>query len=326
MKHFILANGQPFPSEIKIKSITIDDRIGIRSDSISISIPYSPDIEFPKINATLDVSLGIDSLLRIGTFIVNELTLTGTPLILSIRGNGINKELVSESFSAIKSRTWQAGTKLGTILNEIAIDHNLTLVTLSSIADIVLPYVFQKAESDASLLYRLTSDRDLIIKFGNNKMGVIQRDSEQTASGATLEPLEIEYNEILNFKCAEKSFATFGTVVAKYQDNVMGGVFSVTEGDGEPVQILKDVYADETTARLAAISNLNASRRKNKSLSFDMLPKSTGVVTGQRVIPKGFPYTNKRRIYNFKCYPQLFNEVHVIGCLQCERFLVLNHE
>ena len=289
MQHFIQANGLAFPSEIPIKSISVEDRIGIRSDSISISIPYSPEIEFPKINATLDVALGLDYLLNIGTFIVNELTLTGTPLILSIRGNGINKELVSESFSAIKSRTWQAGTKLGAILDEIALDHNLTLVTLPSIANILMPYTVQKAESDASLLYRITSDRDLVIKFGNNKMGIIQRDSETTASGASLEPLEVEYKETLSFKCAEKSFATFGTVTAKYQDNVQGGVFSVSEGDGEPKQILKDIYADESTARLAAISNLNASRRKNKSLNFDMLPKSTGVVTGQRVIPLNFP-------------------------------------
>ena len=289
MQHFILANGQPIPSGIKIKSITINDRIGIRSDSISISIPYSPDIEFPKINATLDVSLGIDFPLQIGTFIVNELILTGTPLILSIRGNGINKELVSESFSTIKSRTWQAGTKFGTILNEIAEDHGLTLVTLKSTADIVMPYILQKSENDASLLYRLTSDRNLIIKFGGNKMGVIRHDSEATASGENLPPLEISYNEILNFKCTEKTHQTFGTVTAKYQDNVRGSIFTVTEGDGDPVQILKDVYADESTARLAAISNLNASRRKNKMLAFDMLPKSTGVVTGQRVIPTGFP-------------------------------------
>ena len=289
MQHFIQANGQPFPSEIPIKSITIQDRIGIRSDSISISIPYAPEIAFPKINATLDVSLGLDYLLRIGTFIVNELTLTGTPLILSIRGNGINKELVSESFRAIKSRTWQAGTKLGAILDEIALDHNLTVITLPSISNIVMPYTFQKAESDASLLYRITSDRDLVIKFGNNKMGIIQRDSETTASGENLEPLEVEYKETLSFKCAEKSFATFGTVTAKYQDNERGGVFSVVEGDSDPRLILKDIYADETTARLAAISNLNASRRKNKMLSFEMLPKATGVVTGQRIIPKGFP-------------------------------------
>ena len=226
---------------------------------------------------------------NIGTFIVNEISFTGTPLILKIKGNGINKELVSESFSTRKSRTWKAGTKLGTILNEIAKNHGLTLITLESIFDIVMPYTFQKAESDASLLYRITSDRDLIAKFGNGRMGIITRDSETTASGENLEPLEIEYNEILNFKCTEKTHQTFGTVTAKYQDNERGGVFSVTEGDGQPVQIIKDVYADETTARLAAISNLNASRRKNKTLSFDTIPKSTGVVTGQRVIPKGFP-------------------------------------
>ena len=290
MKHFIQANGNPIPSEIPIKSISIEDRLGILSDSISISIPYSPDIEFPKINATLDVSLGIDSLLQIGTFIVNEISLSGTPLILSIRGNGINKELVSESFSAIKSRTWQAGTKLGAILNEIASEHGLELITLKSISDIVMPYTVQKAENDASLLYRITSDRDLVIKFGKGRMGVIQRDAQTTASGEVLPPLEIEYNEILgSFKCTTKTAQTFGTVTAKYQDNVRGGIFTVTEGDGDPVQILKDVYADETTARLAAISNLNASRRKNKMLSFDMLPKSTGVVTGQRIITKGFP-------------------------------------
>ena len=288
MQHFIQANGQPIPLEIPIKSITIDDRIGIRSDSISISIPYSPDIEFPKINATLDVALGIDVPLQIGTFIVNELTLTGTPLILSIRGNGINKELVSESFSAIKSRTWQAGTTLGAILNEIATNHNLTLVTLSSIANIVMPYTVQKAESDASILYRLTADRDLVIKFGKGRMGVIQRDAATTASGEVLPPLEISYNETLNFKCTEKTAQTFGTVTAKYQDNVRGGIFTVTEGDGDPVQILKDVYADESTARLAAISNLNASRRKNKMLTFDMIPTSP-VLTGQRVITKNFP-------------------------------------
>ena len=112
-------------------------------------------------------------------------------------------------YSTIKNRTWQAGTALGTILNEIAVDHNLTLITLESIFDITMPYIFQKAENDASLLYRLTSDRDLIIKFGNRKMGVISRDSEHTASGEVLEPLEVEYNEILNFKCATKTSQTF---------------------------------------------------------------------------------------------------------------------
>ena len=290
MQHLIQANGNPFPSEIPIKSITIQDRIGIQSDSVSISIPYSPKIAFPKINATLDVALGIDSLLEIGTFIVNEISLTGTPLVMSIRGNGINRELVSESFSAIKSRTWQAGTTLGEILDEIAENHGLTLVTLKSIADIVMPYILQNAESDASILYRLTSNRDLIIKFGNNnKMGVIQRDFETTASGESLEPLTVEYKEILSFKCTTKTAQTFGSVIAKYQDNVRGSIFTVEEGDGEPRQIIKDIYADENTARLAAISNLNASRRKNKMLSFDMLPRSTGVVTGQRVIPLNFP-------------------------------------
>ena len=288
MQHRILANGQPLPDEIPIKSISVEDRLGILSDSVSISIPYSPDIAFPEINATLEVFLGLDSLFNIGTFIVNEISLTGTPLILKIKGNGINKELTSESFSARKSRTWQAGTKLGAILNEIAENHGLTLVTLSSIFDIVMPYTFQKAESDASLLYRITSDRDLVIKFGNRKIGVIQRDAETTASGQALETLEIRYNEIISFKCAEKTSETFGTVVAKYQDNDMAQIITVEEGDGEPVQILRDIYADETTARLAAISNLNASKRKNKSLSFDMIPTSP-VLTGQRIIPREFP-------------------------------------
>ena len=288
MQHFIQANGQPIPEDIKIKSISVEDRLGILSDSVSISIPYSPDIAFPEINATLEISLGLDYLSQIGTFIVNEISLTGTPLILKIKGSGINKELTSESFATRKNNTWRAGTLLGEILNEIAEAHSLTLVTLESIFDIVMPYTFQKSESDASILYRITSDRDLIIKFGNGKMGVVKQDSETTASGENLEPLEVEYNEILNFKCAEKSYDTFGTVTAKYQDNERGGMFSVEEGDGDPKLILKDIYADETTARLAAISNLNASKRKNKTLSFDMIPTSP-VLTGQRIIPREFP-------------------------------------
>ena len=172
MQHRILANGQPLPDEIQIKSISVEDRLGILSDSISISIPYSPDIAFPEINATLEVFLGLDSLFNIGTFIVNEISLTGTPLILKIKGNGINKELVSESFSTRKSRTWKAGTLLGEILNEIAENHGLTLITLEGIFDIVMPYIFQKAESDASLLYRITSDRDLIINLATKKWGL----------------------------------------------------------------------------------------------------------------------------------------------------------
>lgn len=295
MQHFIRANGVPFPESAVIKSISIDDRLGVLSDSASISLPYDSAIAFPSVNATLDISLGLSGedefLNSVGTFIVNEISLAGTPLIMTIRSSGIDRELVQESWNTNRSRQWQAGTELGVILNRIATDHSLELITLASIYDIVMPYTFQKAESDASFLYRILSDRDLSAKFGNNKMGVIKLDSEQTASGQTLEPLEISYTDVAGtFQYKETTPETFGSVIAKYQDHNMGGVQTVSEGSGEPRQILDDIYADADTARLAAESNLNASRRKNKTLTFSMLPIPEGVVTGQRVIPTDFPF------------------------------------
>lgn len=289
MQHFIQANGVALP-EISINSISVEDRLGVLSDSVAISIPYSTDIQFPSVNATLDVSLGTDFLHSVGTFIVNEVSLSGPPLKLDIRGSGINKELVSESWNKKKNRTWRAGTKLGDILNQLAIDHRLTLITFESIYDMVMPYIFQKAETDSSLLYRLLTGRDLAAKFGEGKMGIAKFDSELTASGKPITPLEVRYNEVLgNFKYSERTPETFGTVTAKFQDNERGGVFTVTLGDSDPETILEDTYEDENTATLAAQSHLNASRRKNKTLSFDMIPRESGVITGQRLVPVDFP-------------------------------------
>lgn len=111
--------------------ISITDGTGYESDTCEISLIDDPirPIELPKKGAELRISMGYDlAMVDMGLFIVSEISLSGPPEKMVIRGRAV-PQLTSKngitSLASQKTRSWPKDTSVSAVVTKIAREHGL---------------------------------------------------------------------------------------------------------------------------------------------------------------------------------------------------------
>ena len=197
----IIANGQDISGEITRRLVSMDivDTVDETSDGITIVLEdTTKSLALPKSGARIEVSLGWNGAnSKIGTFVVDEVSIEGPPDIVTITGSStpfVNGSGGSASFSGKKSRSWD-GKTVGDIVSKIASECNLSPVVDSSIKNIVIEHIDQLGESDANLLLRIARRVGGVLKPAEGKLVFAAEEGGKTTSGKafalTLTPGEI---------------------------------------------------------------------------------------------------------------------------------------
>lgn len=282
----ILANKAKISTAIKnsLVSLSITDASGFESDTLEIVLDAT-GIEKPAKGAELEVHLGYTGdLVKMGLYVVDEVTISGWPTTITIRARGTpfsKSKLGLVALHSQKTRTWARDTKIDAVIAKIAKEHNLTPLVSKSLQGIDLPQFDQTAESDISFLVRLGRRYDAIVKPGGGKLAMFRRGDFEMPS------ITIDAVDATNWSYIESSRDTGGTVVAFWHSKANAERKQVEVGSGDPVKQLRHWYPDEASAKAAAKAEHD--RRSRGAAEFWVtVPGNPRLSADNRLVPQGF--------------------------------------
>ncbi|UQY80139.1 phage late control D protein [Candidatus Hepatincola sp. Av] len=166
MQYKIYINNQENPDLLsRIDTWQIIDNNGLMLDTLSISISNSDyTYEIPAtIGATVKILVGLDTLIDMGTFIVNKVESSSEHIYLycisSLVAKG--KDNKSRSFTNMA---------LQDILKTLCIELSLDLKVDNSIANTIIPYLVQNGTTNLQILNDLAELFNALIKIQDNTL------------------------------------------------------------------------------------------------------------------------------------------------------------
>jgi hypothetical protein len=293
----IIANDKDITAKIRerVTSINLTDETGTESDVLEIKLAdhlvASDPIKLPATGAELEVSIGFDEQATPkGTFIVDEIELTGFPCEMVIRARAAPFETTPKGrvyWQTHKTRSWKAGTTLGAIVKRIASEHRLTPAISSKLASVVLPHTDQAHESDMNFITRLAKRFDAIAKPAGGRLVFAPKGKAETVGGANMPRVTLTPKDGGAYRVAIHTRDTGGTCIAHYRNLASGESREVSVGSGEPVHRLRHSYRDAASAEAAARAKLRHKKRAERTLSYT-LPGRPELAAETIVTMKGF--------------------------------------
>lgn len=268
----VVANGTDITNLIAdlYEYVSITDGTGYESDTCEVSLIDDPmrPIDLPKKGAELRISMGYDlAMVDMGLFIVSEISLSGPPEKMIIRGRAV-PQLTSKngitSLASQKSRSWPKDTTISAVVSKIAKEHGLDPLVSEAAAQIKLPHFDQSDESDLNFLLRIAKRYDAVCKPAGGKLLFVKR------GDIDLPTLTLTKEEVSDWEMTSSTSDSAGTVIAYWHDKKGAKKKEVKVGDGEPVKRLRHSYQDEKSAQAAAQASLDQSRRGEERLSLNL--------------------------------------------------------
>ncbi len=275
----ITANDKDITEAIqkRLISLRVTDQSGWESDALEIVLDdgnSGMSLALPTTGAELDLKLGYDGALhRFGLYIVDAIELSGPPNQIRIQAKAAPQDATPKGKTSLrtqKTRSWESGTTLQTLVSQIANEHGLEPALGQSLKSIALPHIDQVNESDINLLTRVAKDYDALVKPVAGKLVVTKRAESKSTRGQDLKPITLQGSEMTNWRLNIRKREPAASVVAVYRDLEQAKDVEVVIGDGEPVRRLKHQYADEASAKEAAQAELDKGQRSERTLSISL--------------------------------------------------------
>lgn len=287
----LIANSSDITASIRqrFKSLRFTDEAGFQSDTLEVTLadhlPGEP-IKLPPTGAELELSLGYVGapMRRMGLFVVDEVELSGWPQEMVIRARAAPHDESTGGKTDLqtqKTRSWKAGTTIGSLVAKIANEHGLQPAVSPDLSGIALPHTDQSSESDMNLLTRLAKRYDAIAKPADGKLVFAKRGASQSVGGVQLPQITLEPTECSGFRMTLATRESAGTTVAYYRDTRKAERREVKVGTGDPVKRLRLQYRDKDSAVAAAEAEQRKRARQEAklSLSFPGRPDVTAEAT-----------------------------------------------
>jgi phage protein D len=293
----VVANGTDATTVIsqRLMSLHYTDDTGNTSDMLEIVLadndPAKP-ITIPATGASLQLFLGYDSnLVEKGTFIVDEIELSGWPGVMHIRARAASFDETNGGVYHLqtqKVRSWKVGTTLGAMVKQIASEHGMTGLVSSSLSSIGLPHVDQQDESDLNMLLRVVAKKyDAVVKPIGSKLIVSKRGEFQSVSGVSLPSVSLAASDCSSWRMTEQRRQSAGTVVAYYHLVAKAKRHIVTVGSGLPVVRIKQYFQTQAEAVAAATAEMDRRKRRLTTMSIT-LPGNANIMAEAEVTLTGF--------------------------------------
>lgn len=254
------------------------DHAGIESDQLTIEFEDSEDIVLPEDGGQISLHLGYGAeLWKVGDYILDEVSgELGKSITIVAKGFDTSSNLKTR-----KSKIYEQGT-IGLVIQEIAKEHGLDARIQPDIFQIPLEHpLSQENESDLNFLVRLSNDFDFSLKLVADRLAVVKRKSEKTASGGLLPLVEIARRDIIGHPRYRRTGRDlYGSVIAFYQDLTTGERKRIRTGISEPSFVINETFPSEAQALEAA----KAKRKEYGYKNFDFSVTVDGWYKRDRII------------------------------------------
>ena len=177
-----------------------------------------------------------------------------------------------------------AGTTFADVVGQVCTESGYTAKIDNRLASIEMPYTRQTNESDTEFLYRITKERNGLVKMEGNEIKFLTRDTGAIGS------LNIEYSSnVMEYLFDFTEKYNIQSILAKYQDIELNGeIRKIIVGSGKGVKILPKIFPDYTTAELAAVALLKHYQRNFISAKIK-IPTEPGLLAEKIINLSGFP-------------------------------------
>jgi uncharacterized protein len=267
----ILADSQDITKKIadRLLSLVITDEAGIKSDTVEIRLDDRDDaLELPRTGAELNVSIGYQDagLVKIGLYVVDEISLSGPVRSMVIRGKAAN---MPKDIKAPRTRPWDDMT-VNDLVSSIAGEHGLVPRVGEELAGIIIPHIDQTEESDLHLLTRFAKQFDAVAKPAGTFLLFIKRGQAKSATGKKIAEINLQPEDVTSWQVTLAERGKYGAVTSEWHDKTTAQRETVKAGDGDPVFKLRRSYPDATQAQAAAEAKLAVLDRGTGTLEITM--------------------------------------------------------
>ncbi|MBG53338.1 MAG: late control protein [Rhodobiaceae bacterium] len=257
----------------RLIDLTITDKRGFEADELSITLSDADvSLALPPRGAEIRVAIGFreTGLTDKGVFIVDEMTHTGPPDRLTIRGRSAN---FHQSLNEQKRRSFR-NRPLGEVLRTIASDHGLEIAIEEALAWQNAGHINQTGESDGHLLTRLGRQFDAIAAVKAGRLLFMPVGNGRTAGGTGLPGVTIERHDgdTHTFQVLEGS-SDYSGVRAHWYDVAAAAAKSVLAqevSDFTKIKPLLETFATEAEAEAAAQAEWNRIQRGRFTMSVEL--------------------------------------------------------
>lgn len=278
----------------RLISLNVSDAAGVESDRVTILLSDAEvfaRLQEPSVGAEVKVWLGYGFDLKyMGLFIADRVEVSGPPDAMNISAVASPHGETTSGKTSIaehKSRSWPAGTTLGSLVADVAADHGMGAAVSPSLASIELPHLDQVDESDINLLSRVALDLDALAKPGDGKLIVAARGESQAIGGSPMPAVPIALSDVSSWRSSRSLRETVGQVIAVWHDLDAGRAVECIAGSGAPIRRLRNRYPSRRAAQRAADAEFARASRAGRALQLQ-LPGNADLVAEGTVILSGF--------------------------------------
>ena len=279
----VIADSTDITAAIKrgLLSLRVTDEAGVGSDKVEIKLDdRDGKISLPRTGAELDIALGYQEtgLVRMGLYIVDEISITSPPQSMTIRAHAADMRQV---LKAPRTKTWGEVT-LADVVNDIAAAHGLEPRISSDMASIQLPYLTQTEESDLHLLTRLARNHGAITKPVHGKLLFVPKGQAKSVSGTLIAPISIAGNQLNSWEATFADRDKYRSVQASFHNKQTAEKETIKVGGAEPVYTLRHTYDSADQAKQNASATLERLKRGTGTLNIS-LPGDTRLMSEGKI-------------------------------------------
>lgn len=288
----------------RLMSLTLTDNRGLEADQLDITLDDTKgDLDIPSKGVKLDLAIGWAgmALVEKGSFTIDEVSHTGAPDQITIRGRSAN---LSAGLRVKRDKSWPK-TTLGAIAQAIAKNADLILAISPALKSRAVAHIDQTGESDLNLLTRLCKDHGAVASVKAGRLLVFEAGKASTASGEIILPVVITRADGDSHEYASSDRDAYAGVKAQWVETRTGKRHDVIVGDEENVKLLRHTYANETDALLAAQAELARIQRATASFNLtlaigrpDLYPETPIIVVGFKPVIDGGAWIATKLTHN----------------------------
>jgi hypothetical protein len=247
------ANGALVDLELgkDIKSITFNDKEGINSDKIAITI-INPDYKKPAKGDELVLYFGYDGvpLMLCGLFKVDGSTRKDNRVLI-VKGTAVDfKSPIKKG----KSVSYE-NTTVKDIVSLKAKEHGLEV---KSDVDVNIPFLTQTNQNDLDFLKKLADEYNAIFAV-KNKTLVFTKKNKAGELNPDVPTFEYDAEKVTNLSINETSKKENKSCECVYHDYKLNKEVKVVVGDGTPILHYSGNFKDEAEAKIKAEAKLEKS-------------------------------------------------------------------
>lgn len=310
-------NGNPVELHNRLLNLQVVDKNGMEADELTLEIDDADGaVAIPSKGVVVGVSFGYHWHSRyVGRFVVDEVTHSGAPDVLSIRASSADfrRSLLEE-----RELSYHALT-LGDILGAVAGRNGLALAMSGALSGVEIEHLDQTNESDANLVSRLAVEYDAVGTVKDGRLVFIARASGRSAGGAALPVVRILRHEgdRHDFSDADRDEQVTG-VVAYWQDKKKAQRQKVMAGGGGYCRHLKQTYNSEKEAREAAFGQFKRIQTRARKLNINLAMGRPELIAELPVVTVGFKPEIDALRWFIKEVTHTLNEQGLTTSIACE--------